>query len=71
MTLKQPEVVIGMAAKSLVLLVWRIFHVPELLPFWTTYDPGAFWFAESVSALLFDQRGIAPSTAEAMKFCPR
>lgn len=60
----------GMAVKGLVMFVWRLFHIPELLPFWSTYDPGAFWFSEQVSALLFDRRGIAPSPGEAMLFAP-
>ena len=60
----------GMALKTLLMLVWRIFHVPELLSFWSTYDLGALWFARQVSALLFDPRGIAPSSGEAMLFAP-
>ncbi len=60
----------GMGIKVLLILLWRIFQMPELLPFWSVYDPGALWFAERVSALLFEQRGIAPSSGEAMLFGP-
>jgi len=50
------------------MLVWRFSHIPELSRIWSTCDPGALWFAEQVSALLFDPRGIAPTPAEATLF---
>lgn len=58
----------GLALKSLTVLLWRTFRTPGVLDLLTTYDPGAFWFAERVSALVFDQRRIAPSAAETIIF---
>lgn len=49
-------------------LVWKFFHIPGLLSLLTTYDPGAFWFAERTTALLFDQRRFAPAPGEPLVF---
>jgi hypothetical protein len=51
----------GLVFKALLVLLWRLFRLPEALSLLTIYDPGAFFFAEKVPALFFDLRGIAPS----------
>lgn len=58
----------GLVLKGLLVLTWRLFRIPELLGLLTTYDPGAFWLAEKTTALIFDQRRIAPSSAETIAF---
>lgn len=58
----------GVALKGLLVLTWRLFRSPELLDVLTIYDPGAFWFAEKASTLLFGERRIAPTFAESGTF---
>lgn len=58
----------GVLLKSLMVLAWRLFQPPRLFDFLTTYDPGAFVFAERGVSLFFDQRRIAPSGGEAALF---
>jgi hypothetical protein len=58
----------GMALKGLLVIAWRLSKAPALLALLTTYDPAGFWFAEKTRALLFDQRRIAPTPAEAVTF---
>lgn len=58
----------GLVMKGLLLAVWKRFNSLALLNLLTTYDPGAFWFAEKTTALLFDQRRIYPTYQEAIAF---
>lgn len=58
----------GIVVKGVLVLAWRWFHFPWVLNLLTTYDPGAFWFAEMVTPLFFDQRRIAPVPGEAAAF---
>lgn len=58
----------GMVLKGLLVVAWRLSKAPALLGLLTTYDPVGFWFAERTTALLFDQRRIAPTSMEALTF---
>lgn len=58
----------GMVVKGLLVIAWRLSKAPALLAVLTTYDPAGFWFAEKTTALLFDQRRIAPTPAETVTF---
>lgn len=58
----------GVLLKTSLIFAWRLFQPPELFNFLTTYDPGAFAFAERGASLFFDQRRIAPGAGEAVIF---
>ena len=58
----------GLVLKALLVLLWKFFRVPELMGLLTTYDPGAFAFAEKGAGLFFDQRRIAPAPGESALF---
>lgn len=58
----------GVVLKTLLVVLCRVFRVPELLRLLTTYDPGAFAFANWGASLFFDQRRIAPGPGEAQIF---
>ena len=60
--------VAGLAIKSLLVLAWRYSQAPELTDLLTSYDPGAFAFAEKAVALVFDPRRIAPTPEESVAF---
>lgn len=60
--------VAGLAIKGLLVLAWRFSRAPELANLLTSYDPGAFAFAEKGVALLFDPRRIAPTPGESLAF---
>lgn len=60
--------VAGLAIKGLLVLAWRFSQAPELSNLLTSYDPGAFAFAEKGVALLFDPRRIAPTPGESLAF---
>jgi len=60
--------VVGLASKTALILVWKFFRVPFLLNLVINWDPGAFHFAERISGWFFDQRRLAPSPAESMVF---
>jgi|ERR1051326_4154917 hypothetical protein len=59
---------VGTAFKGLVVLLWRLWRFPQLLALATTYDPGGVWFADKLIVLFFDQRRLAPTTAEAVTY---
>lgn len=58
----------GLLVKALLVILWRVTRGPELMALLTTYDPGAFTFAEKGAALFFDQRRIAPTPGESALF---
>lgn len=59
---------VGLAVKGLLVILWRFSQSPELLALLTDYDPVAFQFAEKSVALFFDPRRIAPGDGEALLF---
>lgn len=58
----------GLLVKALLVILWRVSKGPEFTALLTTYDPGAFTFAEKGAALFFDQRRIAPTPGESALF---
>jgi hypothetical protein len=50
--------VVGIVFKALLVFLWRQGVSSSLLSLLTTYDPGANYFAEKVTRLFFDYRGI-------------
>ena len=58
----------GVLIKALLVILWRVSNEPELMALLTTYDPGAFKFAESGAAMFFDQRRITPTSGESVLF---
>ena len=59
---------VGLALKTTVLLLWRLSQAPSLLKLAIYYDPGAFHFAEKAAGLFFDQRRLAPTPGESALF---
>jgi|SRR5579862_3205623 len=58
----------GVVIKSLLMLLWKIFHAPQLLSIIFTWDPLPFAMASKLSSLLFDQRRVAPTEGESITF---
>ena len=50
--------VLGLAFKTFLVLLWRYWHSGVLLNLLIYYDPGARYFAEKVTRLFFDYGGI-------------
>jgi hypothetical protein len=60
--------VVGIALKAMLVLLWRLSQIPAILKLLVYYDPGAFHFAEKMAGLFFDQRRLAPTPAESILF---
>jgi hypothetical protein len=60
--------VVGLAFKALLVLLWRLWRLPVLPNLLVYYDPGAFYFAEKMTRLFFDARRLAPPPGEALLF---
>ncbi len=60
--------VVGIALKATLVLLWRLSQIPGILKLLVYYDPGAFHFAEKTAGLFFDQRRLAPTPAESILF---
>jgi hypothetical protein len=58
----------GIGLKGAEVLMWRLSLIPELLKVAIKYDPVPFWLAQTLSPLVFDQRRIFPTAAEATMF---
>jgi hypothetical protein len=58
----------GLLFKAGLEALWKLTGFPEIARLLTTFDPGAVWFATKVTSVLFDQRRIAPTPAEATMF---
>lgn len=58
----------GILVKGVLMLSWHYFGTPDLLNVLVAYDPGAFWLAEQVVPLVFDQRRILPTPMEDFVF---
>jgi hypothetical protein len=50
--------VVGLAFKASLVLIWRHGRFPGLLNLLIYYDPGARYFAERMTRLFFDYGGI-------------
>jgi hypothetical protein len=50
--------VVGLALKALLVLLWRLWQIPSLPNLLIYYDPGARYLAERMTRLLFDHGGI-------------
>jgi len=50
--------VVGIALKATLVLLWRLSHGPRLLNLLIYYDPGARYFAEGMTRLFFDHGGF-------------
>ena len=48
----------GIPFKTLLVLLWRLWQLPVLRNLLVYYDPGAFHFAERMTRLFFDHKGI-------------
>ena len=60
--------VVGLVFKTFLVFLWRLWKFPGLLNLLIYYDPGAFRFAERMAGLFFDQRRLAPTSAESALF---
>lgn len=58
----------GIALKGILLLLWRLWELPELTKPLIYYDPGALFFAERMVRLFFDPRRLFPGHGEAALF---
>ncbi len=58
----------GAVLKALMLVIWRATQSVSVFRLLTVYDPASFWLAETGVGLLFGDRRIAPSGAEALTF---
>ena len=50
--------VVGLAFKGILVVLWRLWQIPRLPDLLIYYDPGARYFAEVMTRLFFDYRGI-------------
>ena len=58
----------GIVSKGLLVLLTYFIKSPALVSALTTFDPGAFAFANWGASLFFDERRIAPGPGEAHIF---
>jgi hypothetical protein len=63
--------VLGLVFKTFLVFLWRHGRSPGLLNLLTYYDPGARYFAERMTRLFFDYRGItfAPGSNTFFEIC--
>ncbi len=50
--------IVGLAFKALLVLLWSLWQLPVLSNLLVYYDPGAHYFAERTTRLFFDYGGI-------------
>jgi hypothetical protein len=60
--------IFGVLLKALLVALSTVSGSPALVTLLTTYDPGAFAFANWGSSLFFDSRRIAPAPWEVQVF---
>jgi len=59
---------VGVALKGLGVAAWHLWQPDRLDEVLVRFDPLAVWLGDTVTALVFDQRPIAPSEAEIWSF---
>jgi hypothetical protein len=60
--------VVGIALKAMLVLIWRLSHIPAVLKLLIKYDPAAHRFAEEMTRLFFYHGGFTFAPGAPMSF---